>query len=479
MVSALRRAILTGLACAAFSFALAAPAADAGQIVWVAADRGSGGQLWAANDDGTYPHELLSTDSTALAAMDPDATIADPDTFQLGGSGVVFTLATDTWNTPAGTAQCAAPCTRTYSLSGGVLSGDSPTPAPAGVSIESQPRIAPGGNLAEEYTLYPSAAPGAFGAASMTGLFERGPADPFAGPWSTTATETLAPLADPAPDPVDASLLAWVQDEGCTYQLRGATVCQYAVHAAPAGDAASPPVAIFDDETPGGNGPSSLSWSSNGRDLLIVDDQPPNDGIYEVASTTSVPPGTKTVSELISEPAGWTFGQARFAGTKVIFSAAGEGHGRAGTSDLYSISAACDTGTCAFPVNAVDLTHEPAADNVEPAWTSAAAPLPPLGDTTFATAPLAIDAARIVATTVTPKQGVAFEVTLSRAGSIDVSISRDGHTIGTTSERLAAGANTFTITQSGAHALTAGRDDAKLRIAGSTTIRYSAAFTVK
>jgi len=435
MVSRVWRAISRGLAGAALALAVVAPAAHAGQIVWVAAARGGGGQLWAANDDGTYPHQLLSATSTAVAAMQPGSTLADPDTFQLGGSGVVFTLAAGTWGVPAGTAQCAAPCTRSYSLAGGVLSADSPTPAPAGVSLESQPRIAPGGQLVEDYALYPDATQGALGATSLQGLFERSPGAPFDGPWADTATETLAPLADPAPDPADGSLLAWVADQGCAYKLRGATVCQYAVHVAPAGDASAPPVAIFDDETPGGRGPSSLSWSSNGRDLLIVDDQPPDDGIYEVAATTSVPPSAKTVSELISEPTGWTFGQARFAGSKVIFSAAGNGSAKAGTSDIYSISAGCNTGTCAFPANASDLTHDPAADNVDPTWTSAAAPLPPLGDTTSASAPLALDAARILATSVTATQGVGFEVTLSRAGSLSVSISRDGHTIGTTSER--------------------------------------------
>jgi hypothetical protein len=74
---------------------------------------------------------------------------------------------------------------------------------------------------------------------------------------------------------------------------------------------------------------------------------------------------------------------------------------------------------------------------------------------------------------------VSFEVTLSRAGSVIVSISRDGHTIGDTTERLAAGATTFAIRTSGGHTLTPGADDAKLRVSGSTSIRYSASFTVK
>ena len=256
-------------------------------------------------------------------------------------------------------------------------------------------------------------------------------------------------------------------------------VCQYAIHVAGASSAAAPAVAIFDDERRGGTGPSSLAWSSNGRNLLIVDDQPPNDGIYEVSASTSVAPGTKTVTELIAEPPGWTFGQARFAGSKIVFDARGAGRSAAGTSDLYTISAGCDSGTCSFPTSATDLTASPGADNIGPAWTSLAAPLPALGAAPVAGDPPALNAAAILGRTVTAKAGVSFEVTLSVAGSLLVSISRGGHTIGTTTVRLPAGASTFTITQSGGHPLTRGRDVAKLRIAGSATVRYSASFTVR
>ena len=64
----------------------------------------------------------------------------------------------------------------------------------------------------------------------------------------------------------------------------------------------------------------------------------------------------------------------------------------------------------------------------------------------------------------TPQDGVGFEVTLSVAGSVVVSISRHGHTIGTTTLHLPAGATTFTITKAGGHPLTTGSDVAKVRV---------------
>ena len=79
----------------------------------------------------------------------------------------------------------------------------------------------------------------------------------------------------------------------------------------------------------------------------------------------------------------------------------------------------------------------------------------------------------------TVKAGVRFEVTLSAPSPLMVSVSRNGHTIGTTTLRLPAGASTFTIRTSGGHPLTSGSDVAKLRVGSSTAIRYSASFTVR
>jgi hypothetical protein len=114
----------------------------------------------------------------------------------------------------------------------------------------------------------------------------------------------------------------------------------------------------------------------------------------------------------------------------------------------------------------------------DPAWTSAATPLPALGAAPAPGSPAKLYAARILSRTVTPKTGVSFEVTLSAAGSVSVSISRHGHTIGSTTMRLPAGASTFTVTRSGGHPLTTGSDVAKLRVGSSPTVRYSATFTV-
>jgi hypothetical protein len=71
--------------------ALTGPTALAGQIVWLRGGSSSGGAIWAANDDGTYPHRLIAANSTPLASQFPLGTLADPDVFQNGGSTVVFT----------------------------------------------------------------------------------------------------------------------------------------------------------------------------------------------------------------------------------------------------------------------------------------------------------------------------------------------------------------------------------------------------
>ena len=289
------------------------------------------------------------------------------------------------WNAPSGTAQCAAPCTRTYSLSGGVLSSDSPTPAPAGVSIESQPRIAPGGNLVENYALYPNAAPGALGAASMAGLFERSPGEPFAGPWADTATETLAALRRPRARP-GRRLACGLGRRPGLHDLRAPRLAGLPVRGPRRPRGRHEPCRRSRSSTtraPAATGPRRCRGRATGASCCSSTTSRPTTGSTRSPRRRASRRGTKTVTELISEPPGWTFGQARFAGSHVIFSAAGEGHSKAGTSDIYSISASCNSGTCAFPLNATNLTNDAAADNVDPAWTSAAAPLPPLGDTQF------------------------------------------------------------------------------------------------
>jgi hypothetical protein len=463
-VAGVRRAIIL----LALAGAAAAPAAArAGQIVWVSAPaNGSPSALWAANDDGTFPHRLLSSTAAPLTSAVPSGVIGDPDLFQRSGTIVAFT---DSLNGVS---------SQSFTLASGTLSSDAPQGT--GAAFESQPRFTSNGQLVEQYVLYPLATSSTLGMPSVAGLFARPLGNAAIGPpWGDTATEPLAQRADPAPDPVDPSLLAWVQieDPSCTqFSVHGSAVCQYEVHVGSATSTSAPPVAIYDDETPFGSGPSSLAWSSDGRNLLIVDDEPPNDGIYEVAATTSVPAATKKVMELIAEPPGWTFGQARFVGSKVVFDAHGAGHSTPNTSDIYEISSKCDSGTCSFPASAVNLTHNATANNISPAWTSAAAPLIPYGAS--AGGPAVLDAAAIRARTVKAAQGATFEVTMSAASPLSVSISRNGHTIGTTTLHLQAGATTFTLKTSGGHALTAGHDVAKLRVGSSTRVRWSTSFTV-
>jgi len=484
-----RRAIIT-LAVAAAACAFGVPAATAGQIVWIQAGGNGAQTLWAANDDGTYPHRLLAASASELVPQFPDGKLSEPDLFQIGGATVLFSASTDTFGAPASPAACAEPCSASFSLTAGVLTRQTPavsTPPPTASVFEFQPRLAAGGQMVDNYAVYPSASQASLGALTQHGIYARPLNAPSPGTvgtvWSNTATETLPQNADPAPDPANPSLLAWVenQDPSCSQvTVRSKPVCQYAIHVAGEAAAPAPPVAIFDDETPGGAGPSSLAWSSDGSKLLVVDDQPPNDGIYVFPSSTAIAPGSKKITELIAEPPGWTFGQARFAGKQVIFDARGNGHSTPGTSDIYSISAGCDSGTCAFPANAVNLTAKASNDNIDPAWTSAVAPLVPLDHPLVPGAPPVLDAARILSRKVSPKTGVSFEITLSAAVAVIVSISRNGHTIGTTTLHLPVGASMFAIKQSGGHALTRGNDEGKLRIQGaaSDAISFSASFSV-
>jgi hypothetical protein len=478
----LKPAIAAVLCASALSAAFAAAPASAGQIVWVRGAASGGGSLWAANDDGTYPHELLA--GTALSIQLPGATLGDPDVFQLGGATVLFSVSSS-----GGNAACPAACALSFSLTAGALTRQSPAPSapPAGAVYEQQPRLLKGGQMVDRYSVYPSVTAASVGAASQQGLYVRplNAASPgTAGTaWADTAAEALPPSADPAPDPANPALIAWVenQDPSCDqYTRNGSHVCQYAILVGGASASPAPAVAIFDDESPGGHGPSSLAWSSNGRTLLIVDDQPPSDGIYTVSASTSKSPASKAVTEVIAEPPGWTFGQARFAGSRIVFDARGAGHGTPGTSDIYSISASCDSGTCAFPLNATNLTHDAKADNVDPAWTSAAAPLLALGGEPPQGGKAAFDAAAIRTRTVSAKKGVVFEVTLSTAATVVATVSRNGHTIGSTTLRLPAGASTFAIKQAGGHPLTPGHDVGTLRVQGSTAGKrtYSAGFTV-
>jgi hypothetical protein len=472
----------TAVAIAAASVLALGPAsASAGQIVWVRTDSAGATSLWAANDDGTYPRELASSANPAFAGSLPQATLASPDVFQSGGSTVVFSAATSTFGAPA----CnAGTCALTYALTGGVLARQSPLPPAlaSGDVVESQPRLIGSSRIAYSYFAFPTATQAATGPAAQTGIYVRPlGSQPAAGAgtaWSSTASETLAPLAGPAPDPANSGLLAWVenQDPSCTrFVFDGSAACQYAIRVGASSSPSAPPVAVFDDETPFGHGPSSLSWSSDGRRLLIVDDQAPNDGIYTVAASTASSPARKSVTEVLAEPPGWTFGQARFAGSRIVFDARGNGRSTPGTGDIYSIAASCDSGTCAFPQDASNLTHDAAANNVDPAWTSAAAPILAAGHSASATPSLL--SAQLQARTVGATQGVTFAVTLSAPATLSLAVSG----LGSKHVHRGAGEAIVTVTSIGGHTLARGRHTATVRIAGPSSGRrsYSASVTVR
>ena len=100
---------------------------------------------------------------------------------------------------------------------------------------------------------------------------------------------------------------------------------------------------------------------------------------------------------MIAEPPGLDLRPGALRGLEVVFDAHGEGRSTADTSDIYAISASATPVPAAFPQNATNLTRNAAADNIEPAWTSAAAPLVALGRRRPPGLPATIDAAAILA----------------------------------------------------------------------------------
>ena len=172
---------------------------------------------------------------------------------------------------------------------------------------------------------------------------------------------------------------------------------------------------------------------------------------------------------------GWVFGEARFAGSKIVFDARGGGHSSAGMSDIYSISTSCDSGSCAFPLNAANLTRDAAANNVDPTWTAAAAPILGLGQNAPSSPSLL--AAQLESRTVTAKQGVTFAVTLAASATLSVSVSG----LGSEHVHHGAGEAIITVKSIGGHSLGKGRHTAAVKIVGAASGRrsYSATVTVR
>jgi hypothetical protein len=404
----------------ALALALASPAL-AGQIVW---STGSG--IWAMRDDGSDPHELISTRSPGLVSSLPQATLASPDVLQTGGTAVLFLGQTRAYAASAQPLACGADCSATYELSGGVLTALGPAPgAAAGAAYyESQPRLTADGQELFGSSLY-SGITGSALPPPAAALVERPlSAGATVTEWGSTgsATEPAAGF-DGTPDPADPTQAAWAQAQGCGYHVADAQgveqpSCQYEVVLGPATGATAPPVVIFDNEyvSADGAGPTSLALSSDGSTLLMVDPFAPNTGIY--STPVAGVPGAKPVTEVIAQPAGWTFGQARFAGTKVVFDAHQHVNGKL-SGDIYTVSASCTAATCSFPTDAANLTHDAAADSSDPAWTSASGPLPALK---VAGQPR-VTAVSARAKTISAGAKLRLSVTLSAAGTIMVRIS--------------------------------------------------------
>src|ERR1700730_8546125 len=258
--------------CSLCGLALASPA-SAGQIVWSVNNA-----IWAMNDDGGHPHQLISGVSPQLAASLPSGTVAEPDIYQNGGTTVLFLGQTNVFAPSTQPKACGADCSGTYALSNGLLTELGPPPAPAAGTAyyETQPRVTADGQELLSSALCTGITGSSIGA-SATALVERQiAAGATVNPWSNTSSETqsVSGFAG-APDPADATRAAWVEQQACNFTFLGQNACQYAIHVGGL-SVASAPVAIYDKEYNSsaaglGQGPTSLAWSPDGTNLLMVD----------------------------------------------------------------------------------------------------------------------------------------------------------------------------------------------------------------
>lgn len=478
-------ALICGLAAALLSpsgMALGSPAAT-GQIVW-SSDAG----VWAMNDDGSDPHELISPTSPQLVASLPAGTVAEPDVFQSGGTTVLFLGLTNAFADASLPAACGADCSGTYELNKGVLTELGPAAAAAtgAAYYETQPRITEDGQELFGSSLYTGILASSLGTPA-TALVERPLAqNATVSQWSNT-NSNAEPVAgfDGAPDPADPTLAAWVESQGCGHFYPNAQnveqgSCQYAVHFGSA-SAADAPVATYDNEfvSANGRGPTSLALSTDGATLLLVDPYAPNTGIYTtpVAGT----PGQKPVTEVVAQPAGWTFGQARFAGSNIVFDAHQVLNGKT-TGDIYKIPASCATTSgCAFPASATDLTNDPLADSSDPAWTSTTAPLAPLK---VAVRPR-VTGVTLPSAAIRAGRRFTLVVKLSAPATIVVKIIRRASTapktktVGSITLAGKAGTNRLAIKQVGGRSLAAGTYTATIGLRGSSVAPRTVHFSVR
>jgi hypothetical protein len=471
--------------CSLCGLALASPV-SAGQIVWSVNNA-----IWAMNDDGSHPHQLISGVSPQLAASLPSGTVAEPDIYQNGGTTVLFLGQTNAFAPSSQPKACGADCSGSYALSNGLLTELGPPPAPAAGTAyyETQPRVTADGQELFSSALWTGITGSSIGA-SATALVERQiAAGATVNPWSNTSSETqsVSGFAG-APDPADATRAAWVEQQACNFVFLGQNACQYAIHVGGL-SVASAPVAIYDKEYNSsaaglGQGPTSLAWSPDGTNLLMVDPFAPNTGIYEFAAAGD--PATKPVTEVLVQPLGWTFGQARFAGSKIVFDAHQQ-VGTATTGDIYTIPANCTLATCTFPASATNLTNDPRANSEDPSWTSA----------TEALAALRVAGGPSVTKVTLPTKSIrtgrrfTLIVTLSSPGTIVVKIVRrlSGATttqgaprtrpMGSVTFAGKAGPNALLIGLVAGRRLAPGRYSASISVKGAGSAAKTVHFTVR
>jgi hypothetical protein len=481
-VAAAGLVLLCGLAATVSATPVARASTSAtGQIVWVA-----GNGIWAMNDDGSAPHELLSAASPPLAAAAPSGTLGEPDVFAGGGTIVLFVDLTSAFADPSLPAACGADCSPTFELSNGTLTelGPAARAASGAAYYESQPRLTADGQELFDSSLSTGILPGTPGT-TATALVER-PLSPNATvtQWSNSNAET-EPAAgfDGAPDPADPTKAAWAEAQGCAFHVPNAqnvmqSSCQYAVHFGAAANLDAP-VVIYDNEfaSANGRGPSSLALSNDGSTLLLVDPSAPNSGIF----TTPVAgvPGQKPVTEVLAQPAGWTFAQARFAGANIVFDAHQQGNGKT-TGDIYTVPSSCSAATgCTFPASARNLTNNAGEDNSDPAWTSASTPIAALR-----TASARIAAAGAPTAAVRAGRSVELTVKLTAAATIVVRVavrtsgSSHSHAIGSLTAAGHAGSNRLSIKRLDGRALAAGSYTATVSLRGSSSPPRTLHFTV-
>jgi len=214
----------------------------------------------------------------------------------------------------------------------------------------------------------------------------------------------------------------------------------------------------------------------------MVDPEAPAAGIFEFAATTPAT-AAKASTEVLAEPSGWTFDQARFAGPLIVFDAH-RGTGSAQTGDIFTVPASCTAATCSLFANATNVTNDPRADASDPAWTSASTPIAAFDGVVVAPAgSIRVTRLALAGAAVHSDESLTLLVTLSARATIVVTIARRtasgaARALGSLSAPGAAGANRVRVSAVGGRRLGAGSYQATVRAKGSTARPATVRFTV-